>query len=215
MTHRTRIKICGVTRPEDARHAATCGADAVGVVFVPGSPRHIEVEAAMAVRAALPPFVQLVALFMDARAERVRAVCERVGPDLLQFHGTEDAAFCRGFARPYIKSVASAAGVDLGAAERAHPDAAGLLVDGHAVGEMGGSGRGVRPEQLRGATRLPLVLAGGLRPDNVAAAVAAFGPWAVDVSSGVESAPGIKVAETVAAFISEVRKADEQRSSQL
>ena len=193
MTHRTRIKICGVTRPEDARHAAACGADAVGVVFVPASPRNIDVEAAMA----------------------VRAVCERVGPDLLQFHGTEDAAFCRGFARPYIKSVASAAGVDLGAAERAHPDAAGLLVDGHAVGEMGGSGRGVRPEQLRGATRLPLVLAGGLRPDNVAAAVAAFGPWAVDVSSGVESAPGIKVAETVAAFISEVRKADEQRSSQL
>lgn len=215
MTHRTRIKICGVTRPEDARHAAACGADAVGVVFVPASPRNIDVEAAMAVRAAVPPFVQLVALFMDADAAQVRAVCERVGPDLLQFHGAEDAAFCGSFGRPYIKSVATAAGADLTAAERAYPNAIGLLVDGHDVGEMGGSGRGVRPEQLQGATRLPLVLAGGLRPDNVAASVAAFRPWAVDVSSGVESAPGIKAAEQVAAFISEVRKADEQRSSQL
>lgn len=215
MTHRTRIKICGVTRPEDARHAAACGADAVGVIFVPASARSLTPEAALAVRAALPPFVQLVALFMDADADRVRAVCEQLGPDMLQFHGAEEAAFCRGFGRPYIKSVATAAGADLTAAERAYPDSAGLLVDGHGAGEMGGSGRDVRPEQIAGVTSLPLILAGGLRPANVAAAVAAFGPWAVDVSSGVESAPGIKAADQVAAFISEVRKADEQRSSQL
>lgn len=215
MSHRTRIKICGVTRPEDARHAADCGADAVGVVFVPASARSIEPEAATAVRAVLPPFVQLVALFMDADTETVQRVCMQLQPALLQFHGGEEAAFCRSFGRPYLKSVPAAGGADLAAAERSYPDAAGLLVDGHAAGEMGGSGRDVRPEQLSGATRLPLVLAGGLDADNVQAAVATFRPWAVDVSSGVEATPGIKAADRVAAFIKEVRQADEQRPSQL
>lgn len=215
MSSRTRIKICGLTRPEDVRLAVDCGVDAIGVVFVPASARSITPEAAVALRSALPPFVQLVALFMNADAATVQRVCAQVEPDLLQFHGAEDAAFCRGFGRRYIKSVATAEGADLAAAERAYPDAAGLLIDGHADGEMGGSGRGVRVAQLRGATRLPVVLAGGLRAENVASAIAALRPWAVDVSSGVESAPGIKAADQLAAFINEVRQADEQRPSQL
>ncbi|MCK5770266.1 phosphoribosylanthranilate isomerase [Algiphilus sp.] len=210
MSHRTRVKICGVTRREDALHAARCGADAVGVVFVPASPRAIGVDEAVALRGALPPFVQLVALFMDSDRDAVSAVCERVAPDLLQFHGSEDAAFCTAFGLRYIKAVAAADGTDLEAASRAHPSAAGLLIDGHGTGEMGGSGQRVTPGALSGASTLPLVLAGGLAPGNVADAVRQFRPWAVDVSSGVESAPGEKDPRKVAAFIEEVGKGDDQ-----
>ena len=210
MSHRTRVKICGVTRREDALHAARCGADAVGVVFVPASPRAIGIDEAVALRAALPPFVQLVALFMDSELDAVSAVCERVAPDMLQFHGSEDATFCTAFGPRYIKAVAAAGGADLEAASRAHPRAAGLLIDGHGAGEMGGSGQRVTPGALRGASALPLVLAGGLAPGNVADAVRQFRPWAVDVSSGVESAPGEKDPRKVAAFIEEVGKGDDQ-----
>lgn len=212
MHRRTRIKICGITRREDALFAAEAGADAIGLVFVDASPRAVDVQTAAALRRALPPFVQVVALFMDASTETVSSVVQTVAPDLLQFHGREDARFCGAFGRPYLKTVAAGAGTaDLGAASAAYPDAMALLVDGHAPGEMGGSGKHVSAQSLVGASHHPLVLAGGLKPDNVAAAVEQFRPWAVDVSSGVETAPGIKDRGLIAQFITEVAKADEQQ----
>lgn len=212
MQRRTRIKICGITRREDALFAAEAGADAIGLVFVDASPRAIDVEAAAALRRVIPPFVQVVALFMDASSEAVDRVVSAVAPDLLQFHGKEDARFCGAFGRPYLKTVAAGTGrADLGAASAAYPGASALLVDGHAPGEMGGSGKHVSRSALIGASHHPLVLAGGLKPDNVAAAVQQFRPWAVDVSSGVETAPGKKDRDLVAQFITEVAKADEQQ----
>lgn len=212
MTRRTRIKICGITRREDVHFAAEAGADAIGLVFVEASPRAVDIDTGAALRRVVPPFVQVVALFMDASSETVDRVVRVVAPDLLQFHGREDARFCSAFGRPYLKTVAAGAGhADLGAASAAYPDAAALLVDGHAPGEMGGSGKHVARSALVGASHHPLILAGGLRADNVAAAVQQFRPWAVDVSSGVEHAPGIKDRERVAQFITEVARADEQQ----
>lgn len=213
MHRRTRIKICGITRREDALFAAEAGADAIGLVFVEASPRAVDMDTAAAVRRSLPPFVQVVALFMDAQRAAVEVVVRAVAPDLLQFHGREDARFCASFGRPYLKTVAAGDGyADLSAASAAYPDATALLVDGHASGEMGGSGKPVASDALVGASHHPLVLAGGLRPDTVAAAMQQFRPWAVDVSSGVEHAPGIKDPARVAQFISEVARADEQQS---
>lgn len=210
---RTRIKICGITRAEDALAAARLGADAVGFVLVPRSPRFISPEAAAIIRRLLPPFVGSVALLMDASAEDVEHALRVLRPDLLQFHGNETPAFCRAAGHPYLKAVAMDAGgegVDLAAVATRYADAAGLLLDGHAPGEMGGSGRRVDLEQATAPrSGPPLVLAGGLRPDNVAEAVRRLRPWAVDVSSGVESAPGIKDAGLMKAFIDEVRRADE------
>jgi len=212
MQRRTRIKICGITRREDARFAAEAGADAIGLVFVDASPRAVDLQTGAALRRVVPPFVQVVALFMDASTASVNSVVQAVAPDLLQFHGKEDARFCGSFGRPYLKTVAAGAGVaDLSAASAAYPDAVALLVDGHAPGEMGGSGQHVSPNALVGASHHPVVLAGGLKPNNVAAAVEQFRPWAVDVSSGVETAPGIKDRGLIAQFITEVARADEQQ----
>jgi len=202
----TRIKICGVTRPEDARAAARYGADAVGVVFYPPSPRAVDAEAACAVCAALPPFVTSVGLFLDAEAADVRAVLERVPLDLLQFHGREDAGFCRSFGRPYIKTVGMAGAGDLEAAAAAYPDARGLLVDSHAPGAAGGTGATFAWERLPRERGFSLILAGGLTSANVADAVARVRPEALDVSTGVETAPGVKDGNRIREFIEEARR---------
>jgi len=213
---RTRVKICGITRAEDAHAAAAAGADAIGFVFWPGTPRVVEVERARAIAAALPPFVTVVGLFVDPDAARVREVLQRVPLDLLQFHGHEPADLCRSFGRPYLKAVAVGDGEGLLESLSSYGDAAGLLLDAPPSGGLpGGTGRRFDWERVPATLPRPLVLSGGLDAGNVGEAVARLRPWAVDVSSGVErrrtdGTPerGIKDAARIAAFIAEVRHAD-------
>jgi len=199
-----RVKICGLTRSQDVAAAISAGADALGFVFVPGSPRFLDEATAKALVQQVPAFVCRVGLFLDQDAGWIRQVLQKVPLSLLQFHGVEEAEFCRQFGRPYIKAVNLSAGNGLAGAEAAYPDAAALLADSHAPGGHGGTGRTLDWSQIATGS-LPLVLAGGLNPSNVAAAVNAVHPWAVDVSSGVEMAPGIKDANAIRRFIEEAR----------
>jgi phosphoribosylanthranilate isomerase len=202
------VKFCGMTRLEDAMMAAAMGVDAIGLVFTPRSRRCVAIERARAIREAMPPFVDVVALFMDDERAFIEAVMASVRPDYLQFHGREPAPSCRAFGVPYFKAVAmggEAAPADLAD----YADAAALLLDGHAPGEAGGSGQSFDWARTPTAgNQPPLVLAGGLRADNVAEAIARVRPWAVDVSSGIESAPGIKDPAAMRAFLDAVRLAD-------
>ncbi len=208
---RTRIKICGLTRAEDVAAACALGADAVGFVCFEGSPRWVPPAALAGLAATVAPFVMPVLLFVDAAPEQVRTALAAVPHALLQFHGAESAADCERWGRPYLKAVAMAPGVDLLDWETTFTRAAGLLVDAPAAGGgFGGSGRrfdwSLVPPVARRAR--PLVLAGGLDATQVAAAIAAVAPAAVDVSSGVELARGIKSAAKMQAFITAVRAAD-------
>lgn len=204
---RTRVKICGITRVEDARAAAEAGADAIGLVFDPGSPRCVTLEQALAITESVPPFVTVVGLFVDSTAERVRAVLERARIGLLQFHGAEEPAQCRSYGRPYVKAIRMREGVDLRAEERRYTDAAGLVLDTYVPGQSGGSGRAFDWALIPGDLGKPVILAGGLTPENVTDAIRRVRPAAVDVSSGVESAKGIKDRHKIAAFIRAVREA--------
>ncbi len=220
---RTRVKICGITRVEDGVAAARADADAIGLVFWEGSPRVVTAERARAIAHALPPFVSVVALFVDPEPAQVRATLAAVPIDVLQFHGREAPEFCRDFGRPYVKAVPVAAGSEAtGLLEYAgrYADAAGLLFDAPpASGLPGGTGRtfdwGVLPKELP----RPLILSGGLTTANVGEAIRRVRPWAVDVSSGVEAVDGaghpikgIKDPARIAAFIEEVRHADVRSS---
>ena len=204
---RTRVKICGITRAQDARAAADAGADAIGVVFYPPSPRYLSVERAVEIRDALPPFVQTVALFVNADAAQIAQVIGRVHPAMLQFHGDETPEFCAQFGLPFVKACRVRAGVDAAAYLRPYARAAAWLLDSF-VPEYGGVGErfdwSLAPRNLA----RPLILSGGLDAGNVGDAVRRVRPWGVDVSSGVESAKGIKDAAKMAAFITEVRNAD-------
>jgi phosphoribosylanthranilate isomerase len=219
MGPRTRIKICGITRVDDALAAAHAGADAIGFVLWPGSPRVVAVEAARAIAAALPPFVTAVGLFVDAAADDVRRACSGVPLDVLQFHGAEGPEFCRAFGRPYVKAVAVGPGateVDLLEYAARYPDACGLLFDSPPAGGLpGGTGQTFDWQALPRKLPRPLVLSGGLNAANVGDAVRRLRPWAVDVSSGVEAvgadgAPlrGRKDPARIVAFIEAVRNAD-------
>ena len=201
---RTRVKICGITRTEDALAAARCGADAIGFVFCGSSPRHIGIDQARAIADALPPFVTKVGLFVDAAPEQVRETLKRAGLDLLQFHGEESAEFCGSFAWPYVKALRMRPGVDVRAAAKTHARASGLLLDSYVPQQSGGSGQTFDWAQVPQDLGKPVILAGGLTAANVTAAIAAVHPYAVDVSSGVEQEKGIKDAAKVAAFIDEV-----------
>jgi phosphoribosylanthranilate isomerase len=183
------------------------GADAVGLVLVPASPRFLEVAQAVIIRRRLPPFVQAVALFLDAPAAAVQRAVGELQPDLLQFHGSESPEFCASFCRPYLRAVPMHGRQDLAGWERRYGGATALLLDAHAAGELGGQGRAFDWSAIR-ASR-PFVLAGGLTPENVGAAVRAARPFAVDVSSGIEQAPGVKDESRMRRFIEAVRKADE------
>lgn len=204
---RTRVKICGITRVEDGLAAARAGADAIGLVFEPKSPRAVDLERALAIARALPPFVTVVALFVDAAPARVREVLGALKPDLLQFHGSETSEYCRLFAHPYIKAISMREGIDLHESERVYRDAAGLLLDAHVAGSAGGTGQAFDWTRVPRDLGKPVILAGGLHPDNVGEALRVVKPYAVDVSSGVEATKGIKDANKIAAFIEAVRKA--------
>lgn len=203
---RTRIKICGLTRPEDALAAAQFGVDAVGLVFYERSPRRLSPLRAREIVAALPPFVTVVGLFLDAPAAAVEEVLANVALDLLQFHGSEEPAYCARFRRPYIKALPMGAGIDPVSYARAYPDAAGFLLDSNRIGQAGGSGRTFDWKRVPRALQRPIVLAGGLHAGNVAEAITATWPWGVDASSGVEAMPGIKDPELMGAFVREVAR---------
>ena len=204
---RTRVKICGITRRQDARAAAEAGADAIGLVFYPPSPRFVSVERALEVRDALPPFVQTVALFVNPDAAQVAQVIGRVRPAMLQFHGEEAPQFCAQFGVPWVKACRVRQGIDLLEYLRPFSAAAAWLLDSH-VEEYGGAGESFDWSLVPAARDRPLIVSGGLARDNVAEAIRRVRPWGVDVSSGVESAKGIKDAAKIAAFIAEVRNAD-------
>ena len=220
MNARTRIKICGITRVDDGVAAARAGADAIGVVFWRGTPRRVERDLARAIVGALPPFVGAVGLFVDPTAEEVRAALAGVPLDWLQFHGEETPEFCRSFGRPYLKAIAVKEGVDLLECASRYEDAAGLLFDAYREGDLpGGTGHAFDWKRLsadiRRALKPPIVLSGGLDPDNVGRAIREVAPWGVDVSSGVEERGadgrprrGLKDQGRIAAFVREVRDAD-------
>ncbi len=196
-----------MTRVADAVLAAALGADAIGLVFTVRSARRVTPAQARTIVAALPPFVASVALFMDDDAAWVHQVIDAVQPSLLQFHGGEDDAWCAQFGRPFLKAVAMGGrAAPIGLDD--FPRAAGILLDGHVPGAAGGGGRCFDWALPLPSLRQPLVLAGGLDSGNVGAAIAALHPWAVDVASGIESAPGIKCPDKLAAFIHAVRAAD-------
>ena len=203
---RTRVKICGITRPGDAAAAARAGADAIGLVFYPPSPRFLSVERAREIRDALPPFVQAVALFVNPDAAQVAQVIGRVHPAMLQFHGEETPAFCAQFGLPYVKACRVKKGVSALEYLRPFSQAAAWLFDSF-VPEYGGVGESF-DWSLVPNTDKPVILSGGLSSLNVAQAIRRVRPWGVDVSSGVESGKGIKDAAKIAAFIAEVRNAD-------
>ncbi len=207
-SNRTRVKICGITRPEDGVVAARMGADAIGLVFYPPSPRAVSMEQAASVIAALPPFITKVALFVDAQRNDVEAVLQHLSIDLLQFHGDEEPDYCRSFGRAYLKAVRMREGVDLAAIAERYHDASGLLLDSYEKGLPGGTGQAFDWARVPEGLDKPVVLAGGLSAENVEMAVRQVQPYAVDVSSGVEASRGIKDQDKIAAFMRGVERAD-------
>jgi len=204
----TRVKICGITRAEDALVAVHCGADAIGLVLYQLSPRHVSIEQAAQLAVSLPPFVSAVGLFVNAEASFVREVLTHVPLDLLQFHGEETPEYCTQFGKPYLKAIRVKAGMDLlQCASRFHT-AKALLLDAHVEGIHGGTGTCFDWALIPGQLPLPVILSGGLHAGNVAEAIKKVRPYAVDVSSGVEAAKGIKDEAKIARFMQEVKRAD-------
>ena len=204
---RTRTKICGITRLEDALLAARLGADALGFVFYQPSPRYIEPTEAAAIIAALPPFMTSVALFVDAEAKFVKTVIELVKPDILQFHGDESNDECCAYDKPWFKAIRVQSEADLAENMSAYPDTMAFLLDTYSSEQKGGTGQTFDWNLIPSAMRKPLILAGGLTPDNVRTAIESASPFAVDVSGGVEADKGIKDAALMKAFIEEVNHA--------
>ncbi len=208
----TRIKICGITRAVDAMTAARGGADAIGLVFYQHSPRHVSIAQAKQLANALPPFVTIVGLFVNAEAACVRDLLQELPLDLLQFHGDENEEYCAQFGRPYLKAIRVKAGMDLLQCAADFRSAKGLLLDAHVKDIPGGTGATFDWSLIPRNLPLPVILSGGLDSRNVAAAIAQVRPYAVDVSSGVEAEKGIKDAAKIDAFIKEVKQIDLQLS---
>ena len=205
----TRIKFCGLTRAEDVRLAVELGADYIGLVFAPRSPRRLLLGQARMLRDLVPEEIGVVALVMDNPRTEIEQIVESLQPDLLQFHGGEDDAFAGSFQRPFWKAIAMGGqGESAFASLAAYPNASGFLFDGHAAGEQGGSGQRFDWRQMPEVTDRPCLLAGGLSPDNVGLALRTAHPWGVDVSSGIELEPGIKDGYRMRTFVEEVRRAD-------
>ncbi|NOQ14742.1 MAG: phosphoribosylanthranilate isomerase [Methyloprofundus sp.] len=205
---RTRVKICGFTSAEQAVFAAHAGADAIGLVFYPPSPRHVSLSKAQEIVAALPAFTTVVALFVDATEEQVKNVIEQVPIDLLQFHGDETADKCRHYAKPYIKAIRMQPETDITALTTEYNDAAGLLLDAYHANTKGGTGEQFDWDLIPDQCALPIILAGGLGAHNAGEAISRVKPYALDVSSGVEIAKGIKDNNKIAEFLTEVYQSD-------
>lgn len=201
MQKRTRAKICGITAVEDAQAAVAAGADAIGLVFYAKSPRHVTVEKAAEIVASLPPFVDAVGLFVNTDPYEVNSVLSRVRLDLLQFHGDETAFYCQSFGRPYIKAIRVRHGVDLLQSAAEFMSAKALLLDTYQEGVAGGTGETFDWNLIPKNLPKPVILAGGLTPQNVGEAISRVQPYAVDVSGGVEREKGIKDADKIAAFM--------------
>ena len=208
----TRVKICGITRVQDGLLASNLGVDAIGLVFYPKSPRSVTADQGEAISRALPPFVSTVGLFVNPLQEEVEAVINSMHLDILQFHGEESPEFCSQFGLPYLKAVRVKPGLDLVQYAINFAGAKGLLLDAFVEGTHGGTGQGFDWSLIPQAMSLPVVLSGGLNPDNVLAAIKQVKPWAVDVSSGVEASKGIKDAAKMAAFMQGVWDADVRSS---
>jgi phosphoribosylanthranilate isomerase len=209
--HRTRVKVCGIRDEAMADAACRAGADAIGLVFHPPSPRHVDSETARAIAASVPAFVTVVGLFVNRDAHDVRGILARVPMGLLQFHGDETPSFCAQFGLPWIKAVRVGPDTDLLECARCFSGAAGLLLDAHVPGHFGGTGRSFDWSRIPGSMPRPVILSGGLDAGNVGDAIRQVVPWAVDVSSGVESAPGRKDAGRIEEFLRSVRDADTRR----
>ena len=205
---RTRVKICGITRAEDARSAVEHGADAIGLVFFEGSPRHVTLEQAGRITTAVAPFVTVVGLFVNASPSEIRHVLENVPLGLLQFHGHEANDQCNRYGLPFIKSVAMKPDIDLRGQIQTYPDAGGILLDAWQPQTHGGGGQAFDWAQVPHDLAVPVILAGGLTAANVETAIRRVRPYAVDVSSGVENGKGIKSAEKISAFMKGVRGSD-------
>jgi phosphoribosylanthranilate isomerase len=211
MNDRTRIKICGLTREADVQAAVDAGADAIGFVFYEHSPRHVSLDRAEALIRFLPPFVQPVGLFVNARVAAVRAACKAVPHLMLQFHGDETPEQCARFGRPFLRAARMTHGFDLVEFASRFPAAQAVLLDAMVEG-YGGGGKVFDWSLVPRNVPRPVVLSGGLNPANVTDGVLRVRPWAVDVSSGVESAKGIKDAELMRRFCEAVREADARRA---
>jgi phosphoribosylanthranilate isomerase len=207
---RTRIKICGITRNCDALAAVEAGADALGLVFYPASPRAVTVDDAELIIASLPPLVSLVGLFVNATAGQVQQVCSRLPLDLLQFHGNESADFCAGFELPWMKALRVASDSNVAEMMEPYSAASAILLDTWRAGTPGGTGESFNWDLVPAQTGQTLVLAGGLNAGNVAAAIEQVHPFAVDVSGGVEISPGIKDPREMAKFVAAVRSAESE-----
>ncbi|UQG54110.1 MULTISPECIES: phosphoribosylanthranilate isomerase [unclassified Marinobacter] len=203
----SRVKICGLTRLEDIDAAVAAGADAIGLVFYDPSPRAVSIDLARQLAARIPAFVSVTGLFVNPQADFVRQVLQQVALDLLQFHGDETAAFCEQFQRRWIKAIRVRQQGQIKQAFEEYRNSAGLLVDAWHPEQYGGTGHGFNWSLIPEQRPLPLILAGGLQPDNVAAAVQQVRPWAVDVSGGVEISKGIKCAKKMADFVAATRSA--------
>lgn len=205
---RTRVKICGITRAEDAAQAAHCGADAIGLVFYKKSPRAVDVEQARSIVKTLPAFVTRVGLFVSMPRDEIQQILEGVSLDLLQFHGDEPAEDCRGYNKPYIKALRMKQGIDVAKEAQHYPDASGILLDSYQPGVPGGTGTTFDWNAIPAEMANSLILAGGLEVANVAQAISNVQPYAVDVSGGVEREKGIKDHILIRDFINEVNKLD-------
>ncbi|MDF1764129.1 MAG: phosphoribosylanthranilate isomerase [Oleibacter sp.] len=207
--NRTRIKICGITRAEDAAIVVDAGADAVGLVFYPPSPRAVDLSQAQAIVTAIPAFVTVTALFVNPTVEEVQSILNGVRIDLLQFHGDEDDDFCRQFGHPYIKALRIRQTSDVVALCLRFPSALAILLDSYKPGLPGGTGETFDWSLIPANASKPIILAGGLDPENIADAIKLTRPFAVDVSGGVEASKGIKDAGKITAFVNEVYHVDE------
>jgi len=203
---RTRVKICGITRIEDALAAVDAGADALGFVFYSKSPRAVSVADAARIISRLPAFVTSVALFVDAEHELIERVIEEAQVDLLQFHGNESAQQCGQYGRPYIKALRMKPDLDLNQQMLAYADARGVLLDAYTPGIPGGTGEQFDWSRIPAELAKEITLAGGLDSSNIAAAIEQVRPYAVDVSGGVELSKGIKDAKKLEQFIAEVHR---------